>query len=279
LGKLLYTIFLPVPIQKHLENIKEPLILQTNDNEIPWELLHDENDFLSLKVPIGRKLRSREVSRINPVKKHDKIRFLFIANPTGDLESAEKEVEFIKSNLGPEIEIEVLTRGEATNASILSALQSGNYDVIHYAGHAEFNPTSPDESALIGANKNRIFAQEIKRILGGKPFVFLNACGSGKEKICEDGKSYTGSDTEGLASSFLLGGALGLIGASWSTPDLSAGTLALEFYKHFIGGETVGEALRKARMHFKTIRPKDINWMTFILYGDPTLRLARKSTT
>ena len=274
MGKLLYTMFLPVPIQKHLEGIKDPLILQTNDNEIPWELLHDDKEFLSLKVPIGRKLRSREVSRINPVKKRDRVKFLFIANPTGDLESAEEEVEFIKSSLGPEIDVDILKGGDATNASILSAFQSGNYDVIHYAGHAEFNLKSPDESALIGANNSKIFAQEIKRILGGKPFVFLNACGSGKEKICEDGSSYTGSDTEGLASSFIMGGALGLIGASWPTPDISAGLLASEFYKHFLAGERIGEALRKARIQFKKARPNDINWMAFILYGDPTLKLA-----
>lgn len=278
MGKLLYTMFLPVPIQKHLEDIKDPLILQTNDNEIPWELLHDDKEFLSLKVPIGRKLRSREVTRINPVTKRDKVRFLFIANPTGDLDSAEEEVEFIKSNLGPEIDVDVLKGSEATNASILSAFQSGNYDVIHYAGHAEFNPKSPDESALIGAGNSKIFAQEIKRILGGKPFVFLNACGSGKEKICEDGSSYTGSDTEGLASSFILGGAMGLIGASWPTPDISAGILASEFYKHFLVGESLGEALRKARIQFKAKRDNDINWMAFILYGDPTLRLANQKT-
>ena len=89
-------------------------------------------------------------------------------------------MEFIKSSLGSEIELDILKGDEASNASILSALRSGNYDVIHYAGHAEFNPNSPDESALIGANNSRIFAQEIKRILGGKPFVFLNACGSGR---------------------------------------------------------------------------------------------------
>ena len=275
MGKLLFTMFLPVQIQKHLEKINDPLILQTNDNEVPWELLHDENDFLSLKVPIGRKLRIREAPRVNQVAKHGKIRFLFIANPTGDLGSAEEEVEFIRSNLNPEIEVDILKGDEATNASILSAFRSGNYDVIHYAGHAEFNLKSPDESALIGANNSRIFAQEIKRILGGKPFVFLNACGSGKEKICEDGSSYTGSDTEGLASSFILGGSLGLIGASWSTPDISAGVLASEFYKFFLNGETIGEALRKARIQFKQIRANDINWLAFILYGDPTLKLAK----
>ena len=68
---------------------------------------------------------------------------------------------------------------------------------------------------------------------------------------------------------------MGLIGASWPTPDISAGLLASEFYKHFLAGESLGEALRKARLQFKTKRDKDINWMAFILYGDPTFKLTK----
>lgn len=276
LGGLLYGMFLPSAIQKNLELNKDPLILKTNDNEVPWELLHDGTDFLSLKVPVGRRLRSRERPRSNSFSKADKIRILFIANPTGDLDAAEKEVQYIQEHLGSNVDVEILKRHNATNSSILSAFRNGKYDIIHYAGHAEFDPKSPDESALISYNHRKIYAAEIKRILGGKPFVFLNACSSGVEKMCEDGESYTGSDTEGLASSFILGGAMGFIGSSWPMPDLSAGILASEFYNHFITGSTVGESLRRARLHLKEQRPKDINWMAFILYGDPTISLSRK---
>ena len=277
LGQLIYTMFLPVPIQKHLETVNEPVILKTNDNEIPWELLHDDKDFLCLKVPIGRRLRSREIPRSNQVKAHNKTRILFIANPTGDLEGAEEEVDYIIKHLDPDIEVEVLKGSQATNTSVLSALRSGKFDIIHYSGHAEFNIAQPDESALICANKRKIYAQEIKRILGGKPFVFLNACGSGREKMCEEGESYTGSDTEGLASSFIIGGSLAFIGSSWPLPDISAGILASEFYKNVLTGDPVGSALHKARMHLKTVRPDDINWMAFILYGDPTIRLTKRT--
>ncbi|MFW9879891.1 MAG: CHAT domain-containing protein, partial [Candidatus Thorarchaeota archaeon] len=223
LGKLIYGMFLPPSIQKYMETINEPVILKTNDNEIPWELLHDEKDFLCLKVPVGRRLRSREIPRVNSVVDNDKVKILFIANATGDLEGAEKEVEYIIEHLDPDIEVDLLKHQEATTATVLSAFRSGKYDIIHFAGHAEFNIDKPDESALLCANKKKIFAQEIKRLLGGKPFVFLNACGSGQEKMCEDGESYTGSDTEGLASSFILGGALAFVGASWPIPDISAG--------------------------------------------------------
>jgi len=274
-GQLLYSMFLPVPIQNHLKSINEPIILKTNDNEIPWELLHDDSQFLCLKVPIGRRLKTREIPRTNPRKSSDGIRFLFIVNPTGDLEGSEKEVDYIREHLGSDVKIDILKRSEATSAAILAAFRSGNYDIIHYAGHAEFNADSPDESALISADKNRIFAQEIKRVIGGKPFVFLNACSSGREKLCEDDTSYTGSDTEGLASSFIMGGAMGFIGASWPLPDISAGMLASEFYNQLLKGETIGESLRRARLHLKNERPGDINWMAFTLFGDPTMSLER----
>ncbi len=276
LGQLIYTMFLPVPIQRHLETTNEPVILKTNDNEIPWELLHDDKDFLCLKVPVGRRLRSREIPRSNQVSSSNRIRILFIANPTGDLDGAEEEVDYIIKHLDPNIEVEILKRGQATNASVLSALRSGKYDIIHYSGHAEFDAQHPDESALICANQRKIYAQEIKRVLSGKPFVFLNACGSGREKMCEEGESYSGSDTEGLASSFILGGCLAVIGSSWPLPDISAGVLASEFYNQALKGETVGEALHRSRLHLKSERPDDINWMAFILYGDPTLKLLKK---
>ena len=276
LGQLIYGMFLPVPIQRHLETVKDPIILKTNDNEIPWELLHDDSEFLCLKVPLGRRLRSREIPRSNKINESKRVRILFIANPTGDLQGAEDEVEYIINHLSSDIEVDVLKGNQATNASILSALRSGKYDIIHYSGHAEFNITTPDESALICANKRKIFAQEIKRLLGGKPFVFLNACSSGREKICEGDESYSGSDTEGLASSFVLGGALAFIGSSWPLPDISAGILASEFYKLVLAGESVGSALHNARLHLKTTRPDDINWMAFTLFGDPTLKLTKQ---
>jgi CHAT domain-containing protein len=128
---------------------------------------------------------------------------------------------------------------------------------------------------LISAGRSKIYAQEIKRVLGGRPFVFLNACSSGKEKICERGEGYSGSDTEGLASSFILGGALAFIGATWPMPDISAGIIATKFYNHFLQGESVGESLRKARMHLKEQREEDINWMAFTLFGDPTMSLGK----
>ena len=102
--------------------------------------------------------------------------------------------------------------------------------------------------------------------------VFLNACDSGKEKMCEDGKNFTGSDTEGLASAFILGGALAFIGSSWRTSDICAGILASEFYNQFLKGKTVGLALLNARKKLMKVRPFSLNWAAFMLYGDPTLK-------
>ena len=78
-----------------------------------------------------------------------------------------------------------------------------------------------------------------------------------------------------MASSFILGGAMGFIGASWPLPDISAGMLASEFYNQYLKGESVGESLRRARLHLKNERPDDINWMAFTLFGDPTMKLDR----
>ncbi len=272
-GRVMYAMFLPTRLQEYLRAYSVPLLLETNDSEVFWELLHDDDEFLCMKHSIGRRLRSREMPKMNPFDRSRTMKLLFIANPRLDLPSTEKEIEYVMDRLESDASIDALVGKDANNVNVLGALRSGGYDIIHYAGHAVFSPDAPDESALLLAGEGRLYAQEVKRALQGRPVVFLNACSSSKEVMNEAGTSYTGSDTEGLSSAFILGGALGLIGTAWPVYDTSAAVFASTFYRHLLGGATLGEAMRDARRHLRETRPTDINWASFILYADPTLQL------
>ena len=272
LGKLMYRLFLPYQIQTNVSQIRNPLIISSNDTELPWELMHDGNDFICIKNAIGRRIRTKERAKTTHYERKETLRFLLIANPTGDLEATEEEVAHIRSKL-KNIDSEIIKGPEASNLRILDAFSSGNYDVIHYTGHAVFDAKNPDESCLILKDRKKIKAQEITRILAGRPLIFLNACSSGREMMHEGEISYTGSDTEGLASSFMLGGALSFIGALWPIYDTGSAEFASVFYERLLKGETIGESLRYARIHIKKSKPNDITWASFVQYGDPTLRL------
>jgi tetratricopeptide (TPR) repeat protein len=275
LGKKLLSTFVPQTIQNHLRTIEDPVIIESNDGEILWESIHDGENFLCLDVPLGRILKTKEEARINDYSRGKTLNFLLIANPTDDLEQTEREVNYIESFLKKKVNITKMLGGEASKENILEALKMGTYDVIHFAGHADSESAGEDASLITSTGK--LYSSEIKNAINGRPYVYLNACGSGKEEIKET-KDYTEiSDTEGLGSAFILGGAIGFMGAFWRLPDKSAAEFSVQFYKGLIENKKVGEACRQARLELQKIYPYDITWAAFLQYGDPVQRIREKS--
>jgi CHAT domain-containing protein len=89
--------------------------------------------------------------------------------------------------------------------------------------------------------------------------------------------SYNGAPAEGLASALVCGGALGCIGALWPVDDDAAAHFAIEFYNRVLEGHLVGEAIRRARRASIEQHGDQATWASFVLYGDPTFRLAEPS--
>ena len=72
------------------------------------------------------------------------LNMLLVVNPTLDLDGAEEEGKRVQELLGsgePSVRIDVLHGKDATRAALEKAFRSGQYDAIHYAGHAFFDPT------------------------------------------------------------------------------------------------------------------------------------------
>lgn len=275
LGDMMYGLFLPSSVQEHLREARTSVLLATDDLELPWELLHTGEEFLCLRNPVGRMPIMNRFPRRNPYQRRDCLKFLFVANPTGDLPASEREVDHIVAQLG-DVDATVWKGADVTNLKLYQALRSGEYDVIHYSGHAFYNRAKPDEGGLVLADQSVFIADTIKRMLRGRPLIFLNACESGREMMTDGEVTYTGSDNEGLALSFVLGGALGFIGTLWPIFDEGAAQFAAVFYEHLLGGEMIGEAMRQARLRVRQDRPNDVTWASFILYGDPTLRIIER---
>jgi len=94
-GNTIYRLFLSERIREALSSRSGDLVIRTDEQEIPWEIMHDGTKFLALSYPIARGLLVSGEIRVNPVKTHRKPRILFIVNPTGDLPGTEREVETI----------------------------------------------------------------------------------------------------------------------------------------------------------------------------------------
>lgn len=285
-GDLMYRLFVPDPVQRLLTDSACSFTITTNDLELPWELMHDGEDFLCVKRPVGRMPMGRAFPRKVRLRARvgDRLRFLLIyADPGGNLGKARIEVESIERALKDKwkerIEIQLLMGSEATGSALNDALRGGAFDVIHYAGHAAFERQDPELSGLLLHDNEVFFAQKIQSLVEGQPLVFLNACESSRTANEQDVQTtgYLAEPAEGLASAFVYGGALSCIGALWPVYDQGAADFAVEFYNRLLEGNLVGEALRLARKEIRRQRPDEINWASYVLYGDPTFRLARPS--
>jgi CHAT domain-containing protein len=129
---------------------------------------------------------------------------------------------------------------------------------------------------LILKDEEIFFAQKIRRILEGKPLVFLNACESGRtanEENAQEVKQYLQKPAEGLAASFIYGGAIGCIGSLWPVYDEPAAQFAIQLYNKVLEGYMIGEAMRLVRRKIREDYKNQITWASFVLYGDPTFRL------
>jgi CHAT domain-containing protein len=195
---------------------------------------------------------------------------LLIANPTEDLDGAEEEGKRVRALLRkqPGCLLKELWRGEATRQAVLSAFRSGEYDVIHYAGHAEFDEQTPSRSGIVCANDVRLTGADLSSISRLPTLVFFNACESGRVR----GKPVKGKtreqhakDSVGLAEAFMRGGVANFLGTYWPVGDEAASVFATSFYADIVAGKSVGEALRRGRVAVRDKKSRD--WANYIFYG------------
>jgi CHAT domain-containing protein len=203
---------------------------------------------------------------------------LLVVNPTEDLEGAEIEGDMVRSVLGKQsgVRITELRNGAATRQAVLAEFGSGKYDILHYAGHAEFDEDRPARSGIVCANEVRLTGADLASISRLPALVFFNACesarvrgGRGRKRAkAPAGKSRDRhlEDNVGLAEAFMRGGVANFLGTYWPVGDAAAEAFARSFYDDILAGRTIGEALTNGRAIVKKKRSPD--WANYIFYGN-----------
>ncbi|MGB5959731.1 MAG: CHAT domain-containing protein [Coleofasciculaceae cyanobacterium] len=149
-----------------------------------------------------------------------------IQNPTEDLLYTNLEVEIISSSFAS---TEVLVKQEATKTALNASQNLPLAHCNHFSCHGEFNLTSPLESALILANKERLTLGEIFGLtLNQCRLVTLSACETGLTDPTSISDEYIG-----LPSGFLYAGSPSVVSSLWTVSDLSTAFLMLKFYENF----------------------------------------------
>ncbi|MBZ3904795.1 CHAT domain-containing protein [Streptomyces griseiscabiei] len=240
-----------------------PLLVRTNRQGVPWELLHDGEDFLGLKYDLGRRmvgkrpvLGGRSVSRVG--------RALVVGDPDGNLPSAREEVTRVAEWLrGRGIECTVMVGRDANLIDVVAELASEEapYDLFHFCGHVG-NDTGTTALLMHGRQMLSEVALQGLSATGAPPVTFINGCASANE-----------GELANICMSFMVMGAKSVVGTRTDVADDGAWRFAAEFYDRLLAGEPAGAAVRAARAALRA-RP-DAAWASFILYGDPAASITR----
>lgn len=245
---------------------RDPLVISTNDVQMPWELVHDGTEFLGIRLALGRQIVTSEVFQegrpIGPVG--ETRRALIVSNPTDDLDAANDEstglARFLKSH---GIECTVLGRDRAEFVSVIDGLTHGTYDIFHYSGHVGM-----DESGNPGLRlkDQYLSVREIRAACAAlgdgptaaPPVVFLNGCQSAEH-------------LSSVCGAFLDTGSRIVMGTRYRIIDLAAREFAECWYTGLLAGLSAGRALQQARDSQR--HGVSGTWAAFVLFGQPATQL------
>lgn len=246
-------------------------------SSLPWEFLIVNSDVVpALGAGITRRVALLDDARppADRASTDARLRVLLVVNPRGDLPEAEEEGVAVRAALRerpdverPDVEVDVVRGKKATIATVSAHLARGNYDVLHYAGHAQFDPERPEACGLWLADG----------LFGGADFgdraprlVVLGGCESVRLRTGPVPAPVRRAPMP-LAEAILRAGVSTMIGTFFPVADLAARQFATEFYSALVAGKPVGAAMVAARRKLRDVNSPD--WGNFLLFGEDDLIL------
>lgn len=202
-------------------------------------------------------------------------RAVLVADPAFDearhpglarLAGARREVEEVARGY---TDREILSGAGATRHALLRAVRSA--DILHFAGHAMWDPAAPARSWLLLAPgaagaQDRLSAEELGASgLAGVRLVVLSSCrtvGSGHGRM---------GGFAGFARSLIGGGAGGVVASLWRVDDRATRALMGKLHDEYRASGEPAEALRAAqlaliRSHDPKLRAPSA-WAGFVYAG------------
>jgi len=281
IGQVLHDELLTFDVKRALRETRAEYLRLSLDDQlvhIPWELLSDGKRFLCQRFNMGRLVKTRQNFSANNARSMGRpLKMLVIADPKGDLKGAYKEGTRIRDDMDSHSEwINATLRSDDIRPeSIMEKMR--NFDLVHFAGHADYNPENPEESGW-RLSDGCLTTKDILRIGESSvmpALIFSNACQSARTEAWSLGERFE-VEIFGLANAFLLAGVKHYVGTFWEILDKPSGLFARAFYRHLLDGDPVGGAIRNARSDLiHEYGEENIVWASYLLYGDPAFRYVR----
>lgn len=304
-GRLLYDYLIPHDFFELIDgNQPMRLIVDRSTAAYPWEMAcfpprsgAARLRWLGTDLKLSRQFRTllSQAPGLTPPA-NDSLRVLVIADPAPERElqlkgarlEGRRVADLLKQANGRKVgagslNIEVVERigsGECDPIEVLALLLTGDFDVVHYAGHGDYDPKDPDKTGWIFGENSVLTARDIFRARKVPRLVFSNACFSG---VLHAGPAFAADElSKGLATiaqAFFERGVPNYIGSGWPVDDSQALTMAESFYTMILNGKTIGEALTEARIKVFDEQIES-TWGAYQHYGNPqdlVLRSPRES--
>jgi pimeloyl-ACP methyl ester carboxylesterase len=314
MGVLMARLLVPRDFREIVSKSSELVFeLDRDTARIQWEMMGKFNDTgppsiaLALESPLARQLRTS----FSPPPSRDTapgatLRALVVGD-AGDperglaLEGARREaLEVRKLLLARGVMVDALIGapnvprdGEladippATVIDVLRLLNTNTYDILHYAGHGDFDPDDPENHAGWIFGQKFFTARELATVDKVPALVVANACLSGLTSNKRSGgglaSRLSGSDDDllpGLVDEFFMRGVRNYVGTAWPISDVGAILFSTTLYELLLGhaGDggalSLGNALLEARRALKRQDDKfGALWAAYQHYGDPSFML------
>jgi hypothetical protein len=277
-GNFILTQFATSEIKRYLQDppAECTILFEVDDalKDIPWELMLETAYTGKIPFRVGRRIIGQQPDVIGRVVRGTgRVKALLIGDPNADLSHARAEVEWLADRLRDDGRFEepdvLLGAADCQPLRILSALGSKQYGLIHYSGHTKYDGYR--SAWQVADGKTITTAQLTGSLQMGPPAcIFSSSCESAAGG--SPGPVRYENQTFDLPSAFLQAGVEAYIGTLWEVEESAARRFVVEFYEAFLDGAgNLGECLRCAKQARKEDGQAEdlINWLSFILYGDP----------
>jgi hypothetical protein len=264
-----------------------PLIVVHDElaSRIPWEALRVDGWSFASGCGLSRKYLSRDLSIakwLEARREDGTLSVLLVVNPTLDLDGAEREGARVQQLLSrtAAARIDVRHGADARKERLAADLRSGRYDVVHYAGHAFFDPARPERSGILCAHEQVLSGADLAGLGNLPSLVFFNACEAGRVRGRRSRGRTSGGAAKralriehgvrqnvGLAEAFLRSGVTNYLGTYWPVGDGEAETFADRFYAQILDHVSLGTAVLSARTAVREKHPSSADWADYVLYG------------
>ena len=276
---------------------------------VQWEMLPSLSgeEPLGVTARVARQLRTTYAPRPDDTRAGRRLKVLVVGDPDDSLEDARKEAqkvnELLKAKLGEDAMEALIGAPEdgtlgstvdgflpASYSHVVKDLLRGDYDIVHYCGHAAFDPEDPKRAGWIFKH-GRLTAADLEGMKRPPILVVANAC-----LTSQLGQSTQAQGTRGpsqdsrtrprgglrlvasLADEFFHRGVSHYIGTAWEVSSGPAKDFATEFYTQLLQKQPVGEAVRLARKRLLNSarsygKENAMAWAAYQHYGDPNTAL------